>query len=130
MHLEEDPILSGDPKRLQQVFYNTLDNAIKYSLDGGRISVTLKEEADSIVFQVTNGGTVIDEEDIERIGERFFRTDKARNRTTGGTGLGLSIVKEIVRLHGGSLQIASSPDSGTTITIHLPGMNADEEGVK
>ncbi|MEK3933758.1 HAMP domain-containing sensor histidine kinase [Sporosarcina sp. FSL W7-1349] len=130
LHLEEDPILSGDPKRLQQVFYNTLDNAIKYSLDGGRISVTLKEEADSIVFQVTNGGTVIDEEDIERIGERFFRTDKARNRTTGGTGLGLSIVKEIVRLHGGSLQIASSPDSGTTITIHLPGMNADEEGVK
>lgn len=90
----------------------------------------MKEEADSIVFQVTNGGTVIDEEDIERIGERFFRTDKARNRTTGGTGLGLSIVKEIVRLHGGSLQIASSPDSGTTITIHLPGMNADEEGVK
>ncbi|BAQ11876.1 sensory transduction histidine kinase [Bacillus sp. OxB-1] len=130
LYLEEDTILSGDPKRLQQVFYNTLDNAIKYSLHGGRISVTLKEEADSIVFQVTNGGTVIDEEDIGRIGERFFRTDKARNRTTGGTGLGLSIVKEIVRLHGGSFQIASSPDSGTTITIHLPGMNGDEEGVK
>ncbi|MFS0574745.1 HAMP domain-containing sensor histidine kinase [Sporosarcina sp. 179-K 3D1 HS] len=128
-HVEEELIISGDPKRLQQVFYNTIDNAIKYSVQGGTIFIELQEEAENAVFQVTNEGTFIDDEDIRRIGERFFRTDKARNRTTGGTGLGLSIVKEIVRVHGGSFHIVSDSERGTTVTIRLPYIQTDEEGV-
>ena len=80
----------------------------------------------SFNFQVINQGTLIDEEDINRIGERFFRTDKARNRATGGTGLGLSIVKEIVRLHNGTFTIKSNPSEGTNVLIQLP-MWKDEE---
>ena len=69
---------------------------------------------------------LIDEEDINRIGERFFRTDKARNRATGGSGLGLSIVKEIVRLHDGTLTLESDASVGTTVTIQLPTWKDEE----
>ena len=67
-----------------------------------------------------NDGISIAQEDLERIGERFFRTDKARNRATGGSGLGLSIVKEIIRLHDGKFDIKSDASVGTTVTIHFP----------
>src|SRR5699024_6778951 len=71
-------------------------------------------------YKIKNDGIIIPKEDLARIGERFFRTDKARNRTTGGTGLGLSIVKEIVRLHDGTFTIKSSPTTGTIVIIQLP----------
>ncbi len=70
---------------------------------------------------------LIDDEDLERIGDRFFRTDKARNRTTGGTGLGLPIVKEIIRLHNGTFEMTSDATTGTTVTIQLPGLSIDEK---
>lgn len=76
---------------------------------------------------MTNDGILIDEEDIERLGDRFFRTDKARNRTTGGTGLGLSIVKEIIRLHNGTFEMTSDTARGTVVTIGLPGLSGDEK---
>lgn len=117
LDIEEDLILSGDPKRIQQVFYNIIDNAVKYSVDDGRLSILLKSDGKTVEFKVTNEGIVIPEEDIGRIGERFFRTDKARNRTTGGSGLGLSIVKEIIRLHGGTFSIDSDAVMGTTVTV-------------
>lgn len=124
--IEEDLILVGDPKRIQQVFYNIIDNAVKYSFDRGKLGIQLKSEGEIVAFKVTNEGIVIPEEDINRIGERFFRTDKARNRTTGGSGLGLSIVKEIIRLHGGTFSIHSDTATGTTVTVRF--VNKMEDG--
>lgn len=126
--LEEDLIVLGDSQRIQQAFYNIIDNAIKYSFHEGTITIKLEKKNQYAKFQINNNGITINKEDMERIGERFFRTDKARNRTTGGTGLGLSIVKEIVRLHEGTFTITSDQTLGTTVTIQLPLMNL--EGVE
>lgn len=121
LDIQEDLIVNGDPKRMQQVFYNLLDNAIKYSAEKSIIKVNLIEEnKKKLLFQVNNKGNEISETDIGHIGERFFRTDKARSRSTGGTGLGISIVKEIVRLHGGSFSLSSHTTNGTTVSIILP----------
>ncbi|WHT47819.1 ATP-binding protein [Sporosarcina thermotolerans] len=126
LNIEENSIITGDSQRIQQVFYNVIDNAIKYSSDGGNLTITLKKSGENIEFQVDNQGIHIPKEDINRIGERFFRTDKARNRTTGGTGLGLSIVKEIIRLHGGTFSIQSDPSTGTSVKIHLKERSKNE----
>ena len=125
VNIQEDLIIMGDPQRIQQVFYNVLDNAVKYSQQKGMIMIDLTNINDFAKFKVTNYGLVIKQDDIERIGERFFRTDKARNRTTGGTGLGLSIVKEIIRLHGGTFDISSHSSEGTIVTIQLPGLKEE-----
>jgi len=125
--IEEELILTGDPKRIQQIFYNTIDNAIKYSAPNGILAINLTEKDAFLKFRVTNDGILIDDEDLERIGERFFRTDKARNRTTGGTGLGLPIVKEITRLHNGTFEMTSDITTGTTVTIRLPGLATDQK---
>ncbi|AXH99565.1 sensor histidine kinase [Sporosarcina sp. PTS2304] len=115
--IDEEIIMQGDPKRLQQVFYNTIDNAVKYAEQS--IDVMLSATGQFITYQITNDGVTIGDEDVARIGERFFRTDKARNRTTGGTGLGLAIVKEIVRLHNGSLEV-STTCTETIVRIEFP----------
>lgn len=128
LDIEEDLILTGDPKRIQQVFYNIIDNAVKYSIDDGRLSIQLNSAGETVEFKVTNEGIVIPEVDIDRIGERFFRTDKARNRTTGGSGLGLSIVKEIIRLHGGTFSIESDAAIGTTVTVCFVNKMKDGDG--
>src|SRR5699024_10775062 len=120
LNINEELIIIGDADRIHQVFYNTLDNAIKYSLIGGTISIRLGKSEQKVIFSINNKGMTIHKDDLKRIGERFFRTDKARNRTTGGTGLGLSIVKEIVRLHGGTFSINSNQAQGTSVTIQLP----------
>ncbi|WP_065409864.1 sensor histidine kinase [Pseudobacillus wudalianchiensis] len=120
VHFEEDLIINGDPKRIQQVMYNVLDNAVKYSFEGSMLTINLTGENDEMVLRVENQGIGIHEEDIPHIGERFFRTDKARSRATGGTGLGLSIVKEIIRLHEGTFSIESGTAQDTTVTIRLP----------
>lgn len=120
--IEEDLIVMGDPKRIQQVFYNTIDNAIKYSAEHRPLRIRLYEQQASIIYEITNKGMTISKEDLHQIGERFFRTDKARTRATGGTGLGLSIVKAIVQLHNGTFSVTSDAKKGTTITITLPGL--------
>ncbi len=120
LDIQEDLIINGDTKRMQQVFYNLLDNAIKYSSEQSMIKLNLIAENKKLLFQVNNEGNEISEMDLHHIGERFFRTDKARSRSTGGTGLGISIVKEIVRLHGGSFSLSSNSVNGTTVTIKLP----------
>ncbi|WP_342505542.1 HAMP domain-containing sensor histidine kinase [Sporosarcina sp. FSL K6-2383] len=127
LNIGEDLIIMGDSKRVQQVFYNTIDNAIKYSVANGTIAITLKDKDDFVQFRLTNKGTHINEVDLKRIGERFFRTDKARTRTTGGTGLGITIVKEIIRLHNGQFTITSDSVIGTTVTIQLPGLPTEEK---
>ena len=125
--IEEELIITGDPKRIQQIFYNTIDNAMKYSVTNGTLAIELTKKDAFLQFRVTNDGILIDDEDLERIGDRFFRTDKARNRTTGGTGLGLPIVKEIIRLHNGTFEMTSDAMTGTTVTIQLPGLSIDEK---
>lgn len=128
LDIEEDLILTGDSQRIQQVFYNIIDNAVKYSSDEGKLTVQLTSSGEIVEFSVTNEGIGILEEDISRIGERFFRTDKARNRITGGSGLGLSIVKEIIRLHGGTFSIESNPVTGTTVTVRFVNKIKDGDG--
>ncbi|WP_432352395.1 sensor histidine kinase [Sporosarcina sp. A2] len=127
LELEEDLIILGDPDRIQQVFYNTIDNAVKYVSEGGTIQIRLHVKTRVVRYVVQNDGLTISEEDLSRMGERFFRTDKARTRTTGGTGLGLSIVKEIVRLHHGTFAMDSNPTTGTIVTIDLPLFTDEEE---
>ncbi|MHA6259734.1 sensor histidine kinase [Sporosarcina sp. CAU 1771] len=130
LSIDEDLIIIGDAKRLEQVFYNVIDNAIKYSNSNGELTIALKKNEQYAQFKVTNQGISILPEDIDRIGERFFRTDKARTRATGGTGLGLSIVKEIVRLHEGTFSLESDPNYGTVVTIELPILFLPEGGLQ
>lgn len=119
-NIDESLIVYGDAKRIEQIFYNVLDNALKYSVPNRDVRIALQKHGVFARFTVQNYGTTIDAEDLASIGKRFFRTDKARNRTTGGTGLGLSIVKEITRLHDGDFSISSDAKAGTIVTIQMP----------
>ena len=122
-HLEaadDLPPLPADEARLQEIIYNLLENAVKYSNDGGRIEVRATREDEAICFSVTDHGIGIPARDLPRIFERFFRADKSRQRDRGGTGLGLAIVKHIAQLHGGHVTAESAPGAGTTVRVYLP----------
>jgi len=110
----------ADPGKLAQVCYNIIENAIKYTPDGGTISVTLRRMGRDAVLDISDTGVGIPPEDLPHVFDRFYRVDKARSRDTGGTGLGLSIVQQIVRLHAGSVTVASERGKGTTFTVQLP----------
>jgi len=114
------PLLEADESRLQEVIYNLLDNAVKYSQPGGTVSLRAEVKGDRVRISVVDQGVGIREADLPRIFERFYRADKARSRELGGTGLGLSIVKHIVQLHGGTVEAQSEPGKGTTISVNLP----------
>ena len=118
--VQEDILLDGDRSKLGQILYNLTDNAIKYSPDGGKISVILREEERGIVWRVRDNGIGIPQEDQAHIFERFYRVDKARSRETGGTGLGLAITKEIVNAHGGMIKVYSKINEGTTFSVRIP----------
>jgi len=124
------PPLSGAPDRLQQLFINLVDNAIKYSPPGGKVHVfgrLLKDNGEpKIELGVSDTGAGIPEKDIPRLTERFYRVDKARSRELGGTGLGLAIVKHIVQGHGGELKIESTVGKGTTVRVLLPCAPVDQ----
>jgi signal transduction histidine kinase len=110
----------GDEGRLRQVFYNLLDNAIKYTPEGGEIEVTLGRTDGTAVVEVRDSGIGISAEDVPRVFDRFYRVDKARSREQGGTGLGLSIAQTIVHGHGGKIELASTRGKGSTFTVTLP----------
>jgi two-component system phosphate regulon sensor histidine kinase PhoR len=114
------PHLQADENRLQEVIYNLLDNAVKYSRPGGTVFLRAEIEGDRVRISVADEGVGIPEADLPRIFERFYRADKARSRELGGTGLGLSIVKHIVQRHGGTVEAASELGKGTTISVLLP----------
>ncbi|HSU86482.1 MAG TPA: ATP-binding protein [Chthoniobacterales bacterium] len=114
------PPLEADEGRIQEVIYNLLDNAVKYSRPNGRIAVRMARNGDHITLSVSDEGMGIPARDLSRIFERFYRADKARHRDMGGTGLGLSIVKHIAQLHGGSVEAESELGRGTTVRVHLP----------
>jgi len=109
-----------DDKRLAQVFLNLLDNAVKYSGDGGSIKVNASSNGDFVQIDITDTGMGIPEKDLPRIFERFYRVDKARSRELGGTGLGLSIVKHIVLSHGGQVWVKSELGLGSTFSFTIP----------
>lgn len=104
---------------------NLLDNAIRYTGEGGTVSVAVAGDESHAVISVTDSGEGIPKRDVERVFERFYRVDSARSRGTGGTGLGLSIVKHVAESHGGSVSVESELGAGSTFTIRLP---ADGEG--
>jgi two-component system, OmpR family, phosphate regulon sensor histidine kinase PhoR len=113
------PLLNADENRLQEVIYNLLDNAVKYSQPGGLVSLRAELESDRVRISVSDQGVGIPETDLPRIFERFYRAEKGRSRELGGTGLGLSIVKHIVQLHGGTVEAQSGLGKGTTISVLL-----------
>lgn len=109
-----------DGDKLQQAVINILDNAIKYTKDGGQVTVEVCDRGKSAVIRIADTGIGIPNEDIEHIFERFYRVDTARARATGGTGLGLSISNQIIQLHGGHITVESTMGVGTTFCIVLP----------
>ncbi|MBE9528174.1 MAG: PAS domain-containing sensor histidine kinase [Proteobacteria bacterium] len=116
---ENLPVVSGDRDRLEQVVVNLLDNAIKYTPEGGSVILKATLECGAIKVEVIDTGIGIPEADMPRIFERFYRVDKARSRDLGGTGLGLAIVKHIMQGHNGTLNVESSPGVGTTFSFTL-----------
>jgi len=117
---ESLPQVEGDRDRLNQVFINLVDNAIKCNRPGGSVTLFARPEADVLRVGVIDTGIGIPPIDLPHIFDRFYRVDKARSRVTGGTGLGLSIVKDLIEAHGGKITVDSQLDVGTTFTIHLP----------
>ncbi len=117
---EDLPVISADENRLQEVIYNLLDNAVKYSQPEGRIRIRGERVGDRLRLSISDEGIGVPARDLPRIFERFYRADKARSRELGGTGLGLSIVKHIAELHGGNVEAESELGQGTTIGVVLP----------
>jgi two-component system phosphate regulon sensor histidine kinase PhoR len=116
---DQIPSIRGDAFRLEQLFQNLIDNAIKYTEQGG-VTVTLAPWRTGLEVSVADTGIGIPAEHLGRIFERFYVVDKSRSRKTGGTGLGLAIVKHIVLLHQGSIEVKSTLGQGTIFTIRLP----------
>ncbi len=112
--------VTGDAARLKQVVVNLLDNAIKYTPEGGKISVAISEAAQRACLTVSDTGIGIPADALPHVFERFYRADKARSREQGGAGLGLSIVRSIVLAHGGSVEIQNNPQAGTSLRVYLP----------
>jgi len=110
----------GDPMLLEQAVLVLLDNAIKYNRPGGHVTIRTAIKDEQAFLEVCDTGIGIAAEHLPHLGERFYRVDKARSRQAGGTGLGLSIARRIVTAHDGTLNLASTPDQGTTVTLMLP----------
>jgi len=113
-------MIHADRDRVEQVLLNVIDNAVKFTPDGGSVTVeAYEEDENSVVIQVADTGVGIPKSEIPRLGERFYRLDKTRSRELGGTGLGLSIVKHLMRAHKGKMEIESKMGVGTTFSLHF-----------
>jgi two-component system OmpR family sensor kinase len=118
---ENAPItIVGDRDRLRQLFLNLVDNAIKYTPEGGAVTLATRRQDGTALFQIHDTGIGIPPGDVEKIFNRFYRVDKARSREQGGTGLGLSIAKWIAELHRGTITVTSEVNKGSTFTVTLP----------
>lgn len=124
---KRDLWLEIDTDRLIQVIDNIMNNAIKYSPDGGTVTVRLIETHNHIILSITDEGIGIPRKDLNKIFDRFYRVDKARARQQGGTGLGLAISREVLKAHGGSIWVESRENQGSTFYVSLPYEPYEEE---
>ncbi|OQB59666.1 MAG: Sensor histidine kinase YycG [Bacteroidetes bacterium ADurb.Bin141] len=118
--IEPDLFIQGNREQLQQVAMILLDNAVKYTNPNGKISILLKRNHNILLLSITNTGEGIPQESLFKIFDRFYRTDKSRERKNGSYGLGLSIAKAIIEQHGGKITAKSVLNESTTFTIQLP----------
>jgi two-component system sensor histidine kinase BaeS len=116
----EIPLVWADTDRLTEVLLNLLDNALRFTPEGGRIEVAAREQVGRVAISIADNGPGIPTEDRQRIFERFYRADSSRSSTTGGTGLGLAIVRELVEAHGGAIVADERPGGGARFTFTLP----------
>ena len=112
--------VEADPSRLKQVVVNLLDNAIKYTPEGGNVSISVTRRDHRAILEVADTGLGISPNDLPHIFDRFYRADKARSRQMGGTGLGLSIVRSICLAHGGQVTVNSAEGRGSRFRVELP----------
>ncbi len=118
---ENLPPVRADRDRLVQILLNILDNAVKFTPDSGKITLSAAAEGDDyVVVRVEDTGIGVPADEIPRLGERFYRVDKTRSREMGGTGLGLSIVKHLIAAHGGRMEIESRLGRGTKVSLYFP----------
>ena len=115
----------GDDDRLHQLLTNLLENAVRFTPAGGRVTVRARRDGRQAALVVEDTGVGISREHLQRIFDRFYRVDPARSRATGGTGLGLAIVRRIAESHGGGVRVESEPGAGARFTITLPLATAD-----
>ena len=115
---EEVPLLSVDDQRMEQVFYNLIENGIKYSVKGG-VSIRSYLRKQLVVVEISDTGIGIPVQDIPLVWDRFYRVDQSRTRKTGGTGLGLYVVKQIIEAHDGDIKVESMENHGSVFTIYL-----------
>ncbi|MEK8130300.1 HAMP domain-containing sensor histidine kinase [Paenibacillus filicis] len=120
LELEDAVMITADRDLLSQVWMNLLGNSIKFTPEGGLIDIRLIHSAAEICFTITDSGIGIAPEHLHHVFERFYKTDRSRNRKLGGNGLGLAIVKKIITLHQGRVAIKSEVGQGTTVSVHLP----------
>ena len=111
--------VKADRKRIMEVLENLIGNTLKYGREGGKTTIGFTDTGENIVVDITDNGIGIEEENLPRIFERFYREDKSRSRETGGTGLGLSIVKHIIQAHNQTITVRSRVDQGTTFIFSL-----------
>jgi two-component system OmpR family sensor kinase len=117
---DEEAVVECDALKLQQALFNLIDNAVKYSYDGGSVRIRMGMETNAVRITILDNGQGIPQKDIPHIFDRFYRVDKARPRNTGGTGLGLSIVQKIVHMHGGRIEVMSTEEKGTAVVVWIP----------
>ena len=120
LQLQDSCDIYADKSKLNQVIYNLMENAVKYTQASGVIRVSLQRQGRNAIFKVSDNGPGIPKENLPHIFDRFYRVDKARSREKGGTGLGLSIVHQLVLLHGGSINVESEEGRGATFIVELP----------
>ena len=112
--------VNGDERRLRQLLHNLLDNAVRYTDDGGRITITLERDRQMVQFVISDTAPGASAEECERMFDRLYRMEASRNRNSGGSGLGLAICRNIVEAHGGQISAQPGPDGGLQITTTLP----------
>ena len=123
---DEELFLTGSDILIYRMLYNLVENAIKYNRTDGTVTVSAKREKNEVVLTVSDTGNGIDEAFREQIFEPFFRVDKSRSRELGGVGLGLAMVREVVRVHDGTIEVYTNKHSGTTFEVKM-GIGADFE---
>jgi signal transduction histidine kinase len=124
------PVVAFDPSRMRQVLGNLIDNAIRYTRPGGKITLGARADSGSVTIWVEDNGEGIAPADLPHVFDRFYRADPARSRSSSGSGLGLSISRRLVEMHGGTIKVSSKLGHGAKFTIRLPQTAAEPKDPK